>query len=226
MKDGVDSVGERPSPWVVDLRMVTLHLSGVATRAARGEGGPPMQGARGRWGVSRFAEGSAVRVAAVLLVGLFSAAVITVASAPTAGAAYGPSYCSGYRWDVKTGQDPQASQVNLGSVTPTTVGYMTSLPAQPSLPDDQRLAPWELTQYEITATIVDISVEHDNDYHVVIQDNSSSNVMITEVPDPACVPSSSPFAAMIANARAELQANGRVGATVAIKGIGFFDSNT
>ena len=127
---------------------------------------------------------------------------------------------------MKTGQDPQASQVDLGSVTPTTVGYLTSLPAQPSLPDNSRLAPTELTQYEITGTIVDIALQHDNDYHVVIQDNSSSNVMITEIPDPACVPSSSPFASMIANARSEITANGAVGATVAIKGVGFFDSNT
>jgi hypothetical protein len=54
-----------------------------------------------------------------------------------------PSYCSGYPWDVKTGQDPEASQVNLESVTPTTVGHLTSLPAQPNLPDDHRLPPTE-----------------------------------------------------------------------------------
>ena len=39
---------------------------------------------------------------------------------PAGAASYGPSFCSGYRWDVKTGQDPQASQVNLTSATPTT----------------------------------------------------------------------------------------------------------
>ena len=76
-----------------------------------------------------------------------------IALAPAA--AYGPSYCSGYRWNVKTGQDPQANQVNLGSVTPTTVGFLTGLPPQPSLPDNSRLAPVELTQYQITGTIVD-----------------------------------------------------------------------
>ncbi len=143
-------------------------------------------------------------------------------------AAYGPSYCSGYRWNVKTGQDPQASQVNLGSVTPTTVGFLTSLSAQPSLSDNSRLAPTELTQYEITGTIVDYQLQHDNDCHVVIQDNSSSNVMITEIPDPACVPSSSPFAAMAANSRSVFSANAAsaIGSTVAIKGVGFFDNNT
>ena len=127
---------------------------------------------------------------------------------------------------MKTGQDPQAGQVNLGSVTPTTVGYLTSLPAQPSLPDDYRLAPVELTQYEITGTIVDFGIEHDNDYHVLIKDNSSNNEMIAEIPDPACVPTSSPFAAMIANTRSVFAANATIGATVAIKGVGFFDSNT
>ncbi len=158
---------------------------------------------------------------------LLGTLLVSVAGVQPA-AAYGPSYCSGYRWDVKTGQDPQASQVNLGSVTPTTVGFLTSLPAHSNLPDNSRLSPTELTQYEITGTIVDYALQHDNDYHVVIQDNSSSNVMITEIPDPACVPSSSPFAAMAANARNVFSANaaGAIGATVAIKGVGFFDDNT
>jgi hypothetical protein len=169
------------------------------------------------------------RAFAGLVVGvLLGTLLVSVAAEQPAAAAYGPSYCSGYRWDVKTGQDPQAGQVNLGSVTPTTVGYLTSLPAQPNLPDNSRLPPVELTQYEITGTIVDFALQHDNDYHVVIQDNSSSNVMITEIPDPACVPPSSPFAAMAANARSVFSANTAtaLGATVAIKGVGFFDNNT
>jgi len=168
------------------------------------------------------------RTLAVFAVGVLLATLLVTVVGERPAAAYGPSYCSGYRWDVKTGQDPQASQVNLGSVTPTTVGYLTSLPAQPSLPDDYRLPPVELTQYEVTGTIVDYSLEHDDDYHVVIKDSSSSNVMITEIPDPACVPSSSPFAAMAANARSVFAANASsaIGATVAIKGVGFFDSNT
>jgi len=169
------------------------------------------------------------RTLAGLAVGvLLTTLLVSVAGVQPAWASYGPSYCSGYRWNVKTGQDPQAGQVNLGSVTPTTVGYLTSLPAQPSLPDNSRQSPTELTQYQVTGTIVDYSLEHDNDYHVVIKDNSSSNVMITEIPDPACVPSSSPFAAMAANARGVFAANlgTAIGATVAIRGVGFFDSNT
>ena len=52
--------------------------------------------------------------------------------------------------------------------------------------------------------------------------------MITEIPDPACVPSSSPFAAMAANSRSVFSANAAtaIGSTVAIKGVGFFDNNT
>jgi hypothetical protein len=51
------------------------------------------------------------------------------------------SYCGGYPWDVKTGQEPQASQMKLGSVTQTTVGYLTSRPVQPDLPDDYHRSP-------------------------------------------------------------------------------------
>ena len=167
------------------------------------------------------------RAFAGLAVGVLLGTLLVSVAAEQPAAAYGPSYCSGYRWNVKTGQDPQASQVNLGSVTPTTVGYLTSLPAHKSLPDNYRLPPTELTQYEITGKIVNYGIEqHDQDYHVVIQDNSSKNVMITEFPNPACVPSSSPFAAMAANARNTLIAHAKIGATVAIKGPGFFDSNT
>src|SRR5580704_4946595 len=166
--------------------------------------------------------------AGIVVVVLLGTVWVATGGKQLAGASYGPSYCSGYRWNVKTGQDPQANQVNLGAVTPTTVGFLTGLPPQPSLSDNQRLAPTELTQYQITGTIVDYQLQHDNDYHVVIQDNSSSNVMITEIPDPACVPSSSPFGAMAANARSVFTANTAtaIGSTVAIKGVGFFDNNT
>ncbi|MGH9208844.1 MAG: hypothetical protein ACRD1G_20245, partial [Acidimicrobiales bacterium] len=173
--------------------------------------------------VSRALAGLAVGV-------LLGTMFVSVAGERPAGA-YGPSYCSGFRWDIKTGQDSQANQVNLGSVTPTTVGYLTTLPVPPSLPDNQRISPTELTQYQVTGTIVDVvppSGGHDGDYHVVIQDNSSSNVMITEIPDPLCVPTSSPFAAMAANARSVFVAHEAtaIGSTVTIKGVGFFDSNT
>jgi hypothetical protein len=188
-----------------------------------------MQGVGGRRGFSiRGLAMMRSRTFAAIAVGVLLGTLCVSIAREQPAAAYGPSYCSGYRWNVKTGQDPQANQVNLGSVTPTTVGFLTSLPAQPSLPDNSRLAPTELTQYQITGTIVDYQLQHDNDYHVVIQDNSSSNVMITEIPDPACVPSSSPFAAMAANARSVFTANTAtaIGSTVAIKGVGFFDNNT
>jgi hypothetical protein len=51
------------------------------------------------------------------------------------------SYCSSYQWDVKAGQEHQASHMNLGSETLTTVGYLTSLPVQPDLPDDYHRLP-------------------------------------------------------------------------------------
>src|SRR5580704_10971219 len=168
--------------------------------------------------------------AGIVVVVLLGTVWVATGGKQLAGASYGPSYCSGYRWNVKTGQDPQANQVNLASVTKTTVGYLTSLPPQPSLSDSTRFSPTELTQYEVTGTIVDIvppSSGHDGDYHVVIQDSSSNNVMITEIPDPACVPTTSPFAAMSANARSVfVNTANPLGKMVTIRGVGFFDSNT
>jgi len=168
------------------------------------------------------------RVLAGLAVGVLLGTMLVSVAGEQRAAAYGPPACSGYRWDVKTGQDPQANQVDLTTVTPTTVGFLTSLPAHLNQPDDQRIAPTELTQYQITGTIVDYQLQHDNDYHVVIQDKSSSNVMITEIPDPACMPPSSPFAVMANNARNVFSTNQAtaIGSTVTIKGVGFFDDNT
>jgi hypothetical protein len=51
------------------------------------------------------------------------------------------SYCSSYQWDVKAGQERQASHMNLGSVTLTTVGFLTSRPVEPDLPDDYHRLP-------------------------------------------------------------------------------------
>jgi hypothetical protein len=170
------------------------------------------------------------RAFAGLAVGtLLATSLVSVASSPPAGAAaaFGPAYCQGYRWDVKTGQDPEAGQINVASVTPTAVDFLTNIPAELVLPDDFRLAPTELTQYQITATIVGVEHEADGDYHVRLTDGSSPNQMVTELPDPACIPPADPFALSIAQARSALVANlaTAVGSTVAIRGPGFFDSN-
>jgi len=136
--------------------------------------------------------------------------------------------CGVERWSVKTGTDADASLVNTGATTPTTIATMSSYARPGSLPANNRIAPQETTIYSIDATLTEYKLESDSDYHLVIQDGSGST-MITEVPDPACS-AGSLFLASIQNARSQFDA--RYTATtsfkftsipVRVRGIGFFD---
>src|SRR5262249_31059562 len=69
----------------------------------------------------------------------------------------------------------------------------------------------------------------DSDYHLVLEDDQGST-MVAEIPDPTCVGDESPFASLIASARAEFDAVLTATTTfrtanipVQITGVGFFD---
>jgi len=137
--------------------------------------------------------------------------------------------CSGERWSVKTGTDPDATLVNLGSTTATTIASLTSIATPATLPDNGRIQPTETTTWVLSATLVKYARSFDADYHMVFQD-SAGRTMIAEIPDPNCIGPGSPFAAGIAHARAQFDAmftattafqNANV--PVQITGIGFFD---
>src|SRR3979411_3329164 len=113
--------------------------------------------------------------------------------------------CGVERWSVKTGTDPDAGLVNLASTTSTTIVTMRSWSAPSPIPANNRVSPYETTQWVVNATLTQYKLEGDSDYHLVISDGSG-NTMITEIPSPNCVGSGSPFAAAIQNARAEFDA--------------------
>lgn len=144
----------------------------------------------------------------------------------SAGAAAAPSGCgSGGSWAVKIGTDSQAGQVDQTSPpTPTTVAQMTSLPL-PN-PINHRVQPTETTVYVLTATVTRVYQEHDMDLHMAINDGAG-HFMIAELPDTACVPTSSVFYSGISRARSQYMAwAGSPPATVQITGVGFFDGFT
>ena len=137
--------------------------------------------------------------------------------------------CGVERWSVKTGTDPDAHLVTTSPVTPQTIAYLDSLPPPSPIPANSRVQPTETTTFVLNATLVQYKLENDSDYHLVLKD-SQGNTMIAEIPDPACVGSASPFAAAIANARAEFDAQytattsfGTANIPVQITGVGFFD---
>ena len=139
--------------------------------------------------------------------------------------------CGVERWSVKTGTDPDAQFVDLANPAPQTIAYLDGLPAPSSLPSNARVQPTETTLFLVDATLVQYKLENDSDYHLVLKDGQG-NTMIAEIPDPACVGSSSPFAAGIQNARSEFDAKYMATTSfqtanipVELKGVGFFDFN-
>jgi hypothetical protein len=140
-----------------------------------------------------------------------------------------PAQCEGERWSVKTGTDADANLVNLNSITPTTIAQLTSIPTPAILPDNNRVTPTETTTWVLNATLIKYAKSYDSDYHMVFSDGQG-HTMIAEIPSPGCLGPGNPFAAGIANARAQFDA--RFTATtsfqstsvpVQITGVGFFD---
>lgn len=137
--------------------------------------------------------------------------------------------CGVERWSVKTGTDADVGLVNLNSSTNTTIAALRA-PAAPSpIPPNNRVSPWETTEWVLNATLTEYKLESDSDYHLVLQD-AGGLTMIVEIPSPSCVGAGSPFLSGITNARNEF--NARFTATtsfqtanipVQVKGVGMFD---
>jgi hypothetical protein len=137
--------------------------------------------------------------------------------------------CGVERWSVKTGTDADVSLVNLQPVTQTTIAALSSLPAPSNLPASNRIQPTETTVFQLHDTLTEYKLESDSDYHLILAD-ASGNTMIVEIPDPACVGSSSPLLPDIQKARSEFDAQYTPGdsfqtanVSVTVIGIGFFD---
>jgi hypothetical protein len=135
--------------------------------------------------------------------------------------------CGVERWAVKT--DADAGKIDLQSTTPTTIASLRALKAPSSLPANNRVAPTETTVFRVQATLTEYKLEDDSDYHMVLRD-ASGNTMISEIPDPTCVGSSSPLRSKAANARSEFNARFHptssfqtANVPVTVTGVGFFD---
>lgn len=137
--------------------------------------------------------------------------------------------CGVERWSVKTGTDADVNKVNLNSPSSTTIAALRSPGAPSPIPANNRVSPWETTEWILNATLTQYKLESDSDYHLVLRD-AGGLTMIVEIPSPSCVGAGSPFLAGITNARNQF--NARFTATtsfqtanipVQIKGVGMFD---
>ncbi len=141
-------------------------------------------------------------------------------------------HCGKERWSVKTGTDTDAGSVNLSSPQSATIAQLDALTPPSPIPAANRFAPTEETVFVVNATLTDYKLEGgskgDSDYHLVLEDQG--HTMVSEIPSPGCVGSSSLFAAQIANARAEFDAHftattsfQTANVPVQVTGVGFFD---
>jgi hypothetical protein len=144
----------------------------------------------------------------------------------SSSAAY--AQCGVERWSVKVGTDADAGLVNLGSTSSTTIATMRSWPKPGSIPANNRIGPYETTQWVMNATLTQYKLESDSDYHLVLQD-AGGLTMIGEIPSPSCV-SGGPFASRIQTARNQFDAKYNATTSfqtanipVQITGVGMFD---
>jgi hypothetical protein len=137
--------------------------------------------------------------------------------------------CGVERWSVKTGTDADVGKINLSSSTAQTIVTMRGWPTPSPIPANNRVSPYETTQWVLNATLTQYKLETDSDYHLVLSD-ASGNTLIAEIPSPTCVGAGSPFGPGITNARNQFDA--RFTATssfqtanipVQIRGVGMFD---
>jgi hypothetical protein len=137
------------------------------------------------------------------------------------------------RWSVKTGTDADVQQVDLSNPKPARIADLVQLPAPDPIPPNNRVSPAETTVWVVNATLTDYKHETgrsgDNDYHLVL-DDGQGNTMVAEIPSPDCVDDSSPFAAQIASARADFDAQLTAASSfqtanipVQVTGVGMFD---
>jgi hypothetical protein len=127
------------------------------------------------------------------------------------------------RWGPKDGTDQQAANIDLTNITPATVADLLAI-HQPQFPGDNttRIVPDETHVYRVQARLVKWGHESDDDYHLVLTDDTlkftdetahppippTGHSFIGEVPDPSCFSGSdgsfgsqTPFADGITSAR-------------------------
>ncbi len=138
------------------------------------------------------------------------------------------SGCGVERWSVKTGTDPDATRVS-STITATSIATLIGFPAPANPPANGRVSPQELETFQLRdITLSSYKLESDSDYHLVVSDGSRT--MITEIPAPGCVGSTSPFLSRITAARAAFDARFHAttakqiaNVTATLTGVGFFD---
>ncbi|MFI5238125.1 MAG: hypothetical protein ACHQLA_09320 [Ignavibacteriales bacterium] len=146
---------------------------------------------------------------------------------------YSYSQCGSERWPVKILEDSEANQINFTPKTSTV--HKQLLFPKPDYHEANPREPTEKQVYKINCILVKYMLEDDSDWHLVVQDLSTGEKMVVEIPDPDCLDQSNPRFNKIELSRNRLKAKvGPIkktprippaGTRLQIIGIGFFDKN-
>jgi hypothetical protein len=138
------------------------------------------------------------------------------------------------RWFVKTLADPDASTVNLVSVTRSSIRDLNALPPHCDGGPDRRTYAEEFRVFDVVGRVTYIAHEDDRDYHIALEDpNSPGSMVVTEMADTLCAGASiSPHLSTLRSVEGMFASllSGRspstlVGATIRVQGVGFYDFN-
>lgn len=140
--------------------------------------------------------------------------------------------CGVERWFVKTLADADASRVNVDAVTPISIRDLNGFATHCSgLPENRAFAE-EFRLFEVVGRITFVAHEDDRDYHFALEDPASpASTVVTELADTLCqgAISSPHFTAMMGagimfqSLLGDRSASALVGATVRVRGVGFYD---
>jgi hypothetical protein len=139
--------------------------------------------------------------------------------------------CGTQRWSVKTLQDSEVDQINFTPKS-STVKKQLAFP-KPDYHDDNPRDSTEKQVYKIKCKLVQYSLEDDSDWHLIVQDLSTSQQMVMEIPSTSCIGLSNSHLSKIQLSKKRLIAHvGPVkktprvppaGTRLQIIGVGFFD---
>lgn len=157
---------------------------------------------------------------------------LAVACALAGGAAAEEPPCRGYRLAVRTGTDPTVGRIDLERARKSSIAELLALPTpDPQTLTEDRRAPAEAQVYRVRALLVLQRTGEHRDYSLVLRDEDKRS-LVAEIPDPSCVPVTSPFFRRLQEAYRRLderlhmdQQSIQVGLTIPVEvtGVGFFD---
>ena len=143
------------------------------------------------------------------------------------------SQCGTERWDVKTLNDAEADDIDFTRVS-STVHKQLAFP-KPAYHENNPRDPTEKRVYKLNCKLVKYKEEDDDDWHLVVQDLTTNEQMVVEIPSLDCIDQSNPHFSKIAVSRKRLKAQvGPVtkdyrvppaGTKLQIIGVGFFDKS-